>query len=86
MKGLSPAQERVLEFIVRHVDEHGSPPTMREIARSVGSKYTNTGATYVEALVAKGMVVKRDGVARGILITPAGRRYSADLGARGQLG
>ena len=33
---LSPRQREILEFVNSHVDQHGYPPTVREIGGAVG--------------------------------------------------
>ena len=33
---LSSRQHEILEFVNRHVDAHGYPPTVREIGQAVG--------------------------------------------------
>lgn len=86
MKGLTRGQENVLTFFARYVDRHGRPPSLREIARHVGSPHTNTGNTYIEALIIKGMLTKADKVARGTRLTVEGRAYARQLEQRGQPG
>ncbi len=65
MKGLTERQKKVLEFIERYIDEHGYPPSIREIARHF--KVTPRGAQiHLLALEKKGYIVRVDGRARAI--------------------
>lgn len=71
---LTEAQLVMLAFIARYTAEHGYPPTLREMATSVGSKSTHTGHSYVRALVAKGVLTKTPTIARSLVLTDEGRR------------
>ena len=51
---LTPNQQRVLDCIQRHIDRHGSAPTLREISENLGLSSHSSAQDYVEALVRKG--------------------------------
>ena len=85
-KGLTPGEARMLRFIAQHVTEHGYPPTFLEMARSVGSKSSNTASCFVDRLVLKGVLTKGPKKAsRAMAITEAGKRQLAELEAQEQL-
>ena len=68
--GLTKRQHRVLEFIVRIVEEQGLPPTLREIGERFGIASTHGVWRHLHALERKGYIRRREGQARGIeLIT-----------------
>jgi repressor LexA len=67
-KDLTPRQRQVLLFITSHVDNHGYPPTLREIATHLGVSGTLPVTKHLEALERKGYI-KRDNVSRGIALT-----------------
>jgi repressor LexA len=65
MQELTSRQQQVLVFITSYLDEHGSPPTLREISYHIGTKGTATAIVHLEALERKGRVLRRSG-SRGI--------------------
>lgn len=69
MKPLTPEQNRVFEFIVAHMRESGSPPTMREIAAKLGYKSVNNARQHLRLIEQKGYLTLNPGKARGIQIT-----------------
>ncbi len=67
-KGLTQSQRAVLEFIVRYTQEHGYPPTLREIQQQVGAVRSLRGvALLLDALQRKGYII-RSSQARSIRI------------------
>lgn len=66
---LTEAQEKVLQFVARHLSEDGVPPTFRDIARHFGYASTRAAQDHVAALVRKGYLEHRPGVARGLRLT-----------------
>jgi SOS-response transcriptional repressor LexA len=79
MEGLTERQVRILGFIGSYQAGAGYPPCIREIgaAMRIGTLRGVTG--HLDALARKGYVERSKGVARGIRLTPPGRRV-----ARGQ--
>lgn len=69
---LTPNQQRVLEHIRAHVQAHGRPPTLREIAEALGFARHSSAQTYVEALVRKG-ALERLPHHRGLRLPTAAR-------------
>ncbi len=51
---LSRRQQQVLDFVRRHVQAHGLPPTLREIADALGFSSHSSAQTCVTSLVQKG--------------------------------
>lgn len=71
MEELTPRQRQVLDFVTRHLDEHGYPPTLREISAEIGTAGTISAMKHLETLERKGYIRKRAGSSRGILLTRA---------------
>ena len=68
MLKLTARQQKVLDYIARFIDEHGYPPTLRDIALHMGIKSTFGVARHLDALEKKGLL-KRSGHARSIVLT-----------------
>ena len=54
---LTPAQRRVLAFLVAHTLEHGIPPTLRDVCGGLGFSSTNGALSHLRALVRKGYLL-----------------------------
>lgn len=63
MEDLAPRQRQILDFIASHMDQHGIPPTLREIGVALSIKSTNGVSEHVDALIRKGYL-ERAGEAR----------------------
>ncbi|MCB9831474.1 MAG: transcriptional repressor LexA [Planctomycetes bacterium] len=68
MKELTAAQQRVLDFIRRFLDQHGHPPSQAEIARALGYRSANAAAQHLRLLEKKGVLRIRPGVSRGLCL------------------
>jgi len=66
MEELTPRQKQVLDFITRQIDEHGYPPTLREISQEIGTSGTVTALSHLEALERKGYLRRELGTSRTI--------------------
>lgn len=76
---LTPRQRQVLQFIASFVDNHGYPPTLREIAKHLQVSGPLPASKHLDALEKKGYL-KRDPVSRGIaLTTPISRSVSLPI-------
>jgi Mn-dependent DtxR family transcriptional regulator len=64
-----------LKAILALTEELGAPPTMREIARKMRVKSTNSVAEMLERLEEQGLIARRPNVARGLIVTPAGKAW-----------
>lgn len=58
MKKLDHPQEQIYEYIVSYSNEHGYPPSVREICTAVGLKSTATVHTHLKNMEAKGMLFR----------------------------
>jgi repressor LexA len=63
---LSERQERILAFIRQFGDEHGFPPTIREIGKAVGISSTSVVKYNLERLEEKGRLERSDEISRGL--------------------
>ena len=55
-KKLTEKQERVLNFIKKHIHEAGYPPTVREIAEKLGMAGPNSAKKFLDILERKGCI------------------------------
>ena len=65
-KELTARQREIYEFLVNHLDEHGFPPTVREICQEFGIRSTKGVTDHLSALEKKGYIKKRREASRGI--------------------
>ena len=66
---LTPAQQRVLDFVETRVARGENAPTYREICKSLGYRSPKAAADHLAALERKGYVILERGRARGIKLT-----------------
>ena len=66
-KGLTEKQERILDFIVEHISQHGFPPTIREIGNNFGFSTLRGVTVHLDALERKGYI-RRASTARSITV------------------
>jgi len=66
--GLTPKQEKILDFVVSCFQDHGLYPTLREIGRRFGVS-VGTAQDQIAALHAKGYIKRESGMARGFSLT-----------------
>ena len=69
MDELTSRQRQVLEFITLFIENNGYPPSLREIAASLGINGTRGVLGHLEALERKGYLKKNAGSSRGIALT-----------------
>lgn len=68
---LTPAQERILDYIEDCVEGMGRPPTRVEIAEKFGFRSTNAADQHLRLLAKKGRIKLVPGKHRGIqLVAP----------------
>lgn len=72
MPTFTKAQLDVLYVIKEFSSRFGMPPTMSEIAETMHYKSENASRTHVSALIKKGALNRRDGLARGLSVTDIG--------------
>lgn len=63
---LSPRQRQILQFIGEFLDEHGYPPTVRDIGRAVGITSTSVVDYNLKVLEREGFLKRAREVSRGI--------------------
>lgn len=68
MKGLTTKQKQVLDFITAYCDEHGYPPTVRELCAHLGLKSPNTAHFHLKTLKDKAYIRIAPGKNRGITV------------------
>ena len=76
MESLSSKQEQVLKFLMDFNEQHGFPPTIRELCAYFGFKSLNTAHFHLRALEKKGYIQIHPGKGRGITL-PGARPLSA---------
>ena len=64
---------KLLEFINRHNEEVGWPPTVREIQHEFGMSSTSVAVYWINKTANAGLIERDPGVARGLRITQEGR-------------
>lgn len=65
---LTPAQQRVLDFIGEFVTRRGFPPTQAEIAAGLGFRSPNAAGEHLRLMAKKGVVRIEPNLARGLRI------------------
>ena len=66
MHALTERQRFVLQLIEQSIRERGYPPTVREIARTMGISSSNGVTDHLRALIRKGALVREASTARGL--------------------
>ncbi len=82
MTGLTDRQLEVLRFIAHQIDDHGYPPTIREIGEALDIRSTNGVNDHLKALERKGFLT-RDPVKSRALIPTVQAREAHGEGGRG---
>lgn len=84
MEELTPRQAEILDFILRHRDEQGAPPTRAEIVTAFGFRSPTAAEDHLRALARKGAIDLRAGASRGIRVltevSPLAAANEADIG------
>jgi repressor LexA len=68
-KPLSKRQQNILQFTRGYMDEHGRPPTIREIGKAVGINSTSVVNYNLGKLEEKGFLDRDPDVSRGLRLT-----------------
>ena len=61
-------RESVLKTIVEYRNEHGYPPTIREIREEVGASSTSNISHHLQIMERDGVIERTPGVSRGIKV------------------
>lgn len=80
MRGLSPRQRDVLDFVMAHIDMMGIPPSTREIGVALGIDSTNAVCDHVRRLIGKGYLeqVGGPGSVRSLRPTHKARQHACE--------
>jgi repressor LexA len=70
---LSPRQREILEFVNSHVDQHGYPPTVREIGGAVGLTSPSTVHAHLARLETAGLIRRDPTKPRALEVIEGGR-------------
>ncbi len=81
MQQLTERQRKVLEYILRAIDDNGYPPTLREIGNVMGIRSTNGVNDHLRALERKGFLTREDMKSRTLRPTTLAQSMLADLRA-----
>ena len=76
MKALTQKQQIVLEFLQEYSQDHGFPPTMREIGRGIGLSNVSAVRGHLTALERKGYISKDSDKARSIRVLRSPSAFS----------
>ena len=72
---LSTRQKKILDIVGRYSDEHGYPPTIREIGQAVDISSTSVVNHHLKALQKKGYLERDASVSRGMRLTKRAMAY-----------
>ena len=64
--GLTPRQQEILDWIRRHLETTGMPPTRAEIAAGLGFRTASSAEDHLRALARKGALELLPGASRGL--------------------
>lgn len=78
-KPLSKRQQNILEFTRGYMDEHGRPPTIREIGKAVGINSTSVVNYNLGKLEEKGYLDRDPDVSRGLRLTEKAGRFGQSV-------
>lgn len=85
MEDLSPRQREILDFWKMAVDQHGVPPSYREVGAALGIASTNAVSDHIKALMRKGYLerVGEPGQPRSLKLTLEATGHLDDDGVVG---
>ena len=73
MKELTAKQQQIYDYIVSFAEEHGYPPSVREIGEHVGLKSPSTVHFHLKGLQSAGLITQAAGKTRAISIAEGGQ-------------
>ena len=71
MAKLTAKQQQIYDYILSFTNEHGYPPSVREIGAAVGLKSPSTVHFHMKGLEEAGVIVKAEGKTRAITLPGA---------------
>lgn len=78
MNELTPKQQQIYDYILSFSEEHGYPPSVREIADAVGLKSPSTVHFHLKGLREAGLITQAEGKTRAISVSPEAVRERRD--------
>ncbi len=81
MDDMSTKQRAIYEFIQEYIQEHGRPPTNREIGAAVGIESTGHVDYHLGVLEKKGFIKREGHTSRGIRLTQQGVEVKGRIAA-----
>ena len=78
MTELTPKQQQIYDYILSFSEEHGYPPSVREIADAVGLKSPSTVHFHLKGLREAGLITQAEGKTRAISVSPEAVRERRD--------
>jgi repressor LexA len=82
---LTERQTEIYEFVVEYVDEHGYPPTVREIGERVGLASPSTVHAHLANLERAGYLRRDPTKPRALELVGRGRPAAQEVGAAGRV-
>jgi len=79
MGKLSPKQQRILDFLRHYLQEHGYPPSVRDIQQGCGISSTSVVHYNLRVLQQQGYLHRSPDVSRGIELLDGSGRFSPGL-------
>ncbi len=76
---MSPAEQltqrrrQIVDFIARTIDEHGYPPTVREIGAAIGLKSSSSVHYHLRVLAEEGFISRDGSLTRALRVADGGR-------------
>ena len=78
MAKLTAKQQQIYDYILAFTNDHGYPPSVREIGAAIGLKSPSTVHFHMKGLEEAGMIVKAEGKTRAISLPGAARPAVAE--------
>lgn len=72
-------QKQILDFLQQYIDSNGFAPTLKQIAKALDVSSLATVHEHLQALEKKGLIRKKNGAVRGIVLTEHIPHTSAGL-------
>lgn len=73
-------REKILQAIIEYIDEHGYPPTTREIGEMVGLKSTSSVHAHLQRLLREGKIETDTGLGAPRAIRVPGYKFTKVAG------
>ena len=78
---LTDRQWDILVMVAAYIEEHGYPPSMRDICEFCGVFSTSVAAYNLNILENKGLIYRERHISRAIAVTPTGKALLAEARA-----